>query len=184
MCSLKCHKETAEITLLNNVDWTRRVKTIPPNTTNIRMTVWVTVNHPSTRWRNRNVYSSPTHEEQTTNATTTHMLHGRLHNAQSTLRSFAPAPAENVARPTPVNTASALAIDTSRQLPQYTWPQCFPSNKSNCNTLNRFAVFLFLKKILLLFSFTFFLFTFFLFYFLKVFYLFFLKMSFYLFVFT
>ena len=33
VCSLKCHKETAEITLLNSVDWTRRVKTIPPNTT-------------------------------------------------------------------------------------------------------------------------------------------------------
>ena len=33
VCSLKCQNETAEITLLNTFDTTRRVKTIPPNTT-------------------------------------------------------------------------------------------------------------------------------------------------------
>ena len=33
VCSLKCQNETAEITLLNTVDTTRRVKTIPRNTT-------------------------------------------------------------------------------------------------------------------------------------------------------
>ena len=33
VCSLKCQNETAEITLLNTVDRTRRVKTIPRNTT-------------------------------------------------------------------------------------------------------------------------------------------------------
>ena len=52
----------------------------------IRMTVWVNVNHPSKRRRNRYVCSFPTRGEQTTNATATDMLHGRLHNAQSTLR--------------------------------------------------------------------------------------------------
>ena len=33
VCSLKCQNETAEITWLSTFDWTRRVKTIPRNTT-------------------------------------------------------------------------------------------------------------------------------------------------------
>ena len=74
VCSLKCQNETAEITLLNTVDQTRRVKTIPRDTTRYSRT-------------NRLVYSFPTRGEQTTNATATDKLHGRLHNAQSTLRS-------------------------------------------------------------------------------------------------
>ena len=129
------------------------------------------------------MYSSPTHEEQTTNPTTTDMLRGRLRSAQSMLRSFAPAPAENVARATPVNTASALAVDTSRLLPQYTWCQCLPSNRSNCSTLYRVALFF---CIFLVYSFFFY---FFLFYIFLVFSDFFFKkknpkMSFYLFIFT
>ena len=51
------------------------------------MTVWVHVNHLSKRRRNRYVCSFPTRGEQTTNATTTDKLHGRIHNAQSTLKS-------------------------------------------------------------------------------------------------
>ena len=33
VCSIKCQNEREETILLNTVDWTRRVKTIPRNTT-------------------------------------------------------------------------------------------------------------------------------------------------------
>ena len=74
--------ETAEITLVYTGDRTRRDNSTKTQQ-GIRMTVCVTVNHPSKRWRKRYVYSSPTRGEQTTHATATDMLRGRLHNAQS-----------------------------------------------------------------------------------------------------
>ena len=46
--SLKCQNETAEITLQNTVDNSTKHQ-------GIRMTVWVTVNHPSKSRRNRHV---------------------------------------------------------------------------------------------------------------------------------
>ena len=48
VCVLKCQNEPAEIDLQNAVVRTRQLKTIPRN-----MAVWVTVNQPSKRCRNR-----------------------------------------------------------------------------------------------------------------------------------
>ena len=85
VCSLKCQNEAAEITMLNTADRTRRVKTIPRNTTRYSHD---SVGHcDSSIAEVEKQIRVSTRGEQTTNAIATDMLHGRLHNAQSTLRS-------------------------------------------------------------------------------------------------
>ena len=78
VCILKCPRSHC-MTLMTRRDEPRQFHETRQCT---RMTVWVIV----TRWTNRYGYSFPTRGEQTTNATATDVLHGRLPNTHSSLK--------------------------------------------------------------------------------------------------